>query len=296
MRILLFGRGGQLGCELHRCLVPLAEVIAVDKEDLDLTQLDRIPSLIREIHPQIIINAAAYTAVDNAESEQDLARTLNADAPRVMAEEAKRIRALFIHYSTDYVFDGEKGAPYQEKDLPNPINYYGKSKLDGEEAIKACEGSHLILRTSWVYNMRFPSFPTKVLKWARDQKVIRIVEDQVGSPTWARMLAQVTALLLMKGTVASEGWLEDRSGIYHLACDGAVSRYEWANEILKLDPKGDEQVVEKVLAVDSEVFPTPAKRPKFPALNCDWFEKVFDFRMPDWRLALRLAMDELASE
>jgi len=295
MRILLLGKNGQLGWELRRCLAPLGDVTAWDLEELDLTHLEEIRPAVRQAAPQVIINASAYTAVDKAEQEPDIANLMNAKAPACLAQEAKALGSWFLHYSTDYVFDGEKGSPYVEEDTPNPINVYGQTKLEGERAVIAVDCLSLILRTSWVYSLRQQSFVTKVLQWARQQETMRVVDDQIGSPTWARMLAQITAALLAKGQALGEDWLAERRGVYHLAGSGAVGRYEWAKEILRLDPIGDEQIVEQVLAVGSDDFPTLAKRPPFTALNCDRFKQAFGFRMPDWQLVLKLAIDELAT-
>jgi len=182
MRILLFGKNGQLGWELQRTLAPLGEIIAWDVDELDLTRVESIGPAIREAAPQIIVNASAYTAVDRAEQEPELAHLVNAAAPAIMAQEAERLGAWFLHYSTDYVFDGEKSSPYVETDEPNPINVYGRSKLEGEQGVLAADGISLILRTSWVYSLRQESFVTKVLGWARQQETMRVVDDQVGSP------------------------------------------------------------------------------------------------------------------
>ncbi|NIM93304.1 MAG: dTDP-4-dehydrorhamnose reductase [Anaerolineales bacterium] len=290
MRILLFGKYGQLGYELNRCLRPLGEVVAFDQEDLDLTESNQIPSLIREVQPTIIINAAAYTAVDRAEEEESLAYAMNAAAPGVMAEVANKLNAVLIHYSTDYVFDGAKGEPYIEDDSPNPINVYGRSKLEGEHAVQDVGASHIILRTSWLYSMRGPSFPNKVLRWAREQDVLRIVDDQIGSPTWARMLAEATAFLLAVGKSFDKVWLEERTGIYHLAGLGSANRFEWAAQILKNDPRSAEHVYRDLQRASSSEFPNQAQRPSFSALRCDKFASAFKLQIPPWEESLELAM------
>lgn len=291
MRILLFGKNGQLGWELHRSLLPLGEIVAIDQEDINLVDTERLPDFIREMNPQVIINPAAYTQVDKAESEPELARAVNAIAPGVMAEEAKRLGALFIHYSTDYVFDGKKGEPYTEEDPPNPINVYGETKLEGERAVGTVGGNYLILRTSWVYSMRGNSFPNKVLDWAREQEKLGIVDDQVGSPTWARMLAQVTAILLAQGREDPLGWLTERSGLYHLAGRGQVSRFEWARAILEMDPNRKEQSYKEMIPLRSEEFHSPAKRPLYSALDIEKFDRIFGVKVHDWKKALKLAME-----
>ena len=231
MRILLFGKNGQVGWELQRTLAILGEVIAIDYPELDLTNPDDVRNRVSECKPQLIVNAAAYTNVDKAESETNLAFAVNATAPGILAEEAKRLGAVMVHYSTDYVFDGAQVSPYKEDDLPNPINAYRKSKLAGEQAIRSVDGDYLLLRTSWVYSLWRDSFVTKTLKWSRENQILRVVDDQIGSPTYSRMLAEVTAqmLAMSRGELL---WLVERKGLYHLAGKGAATRYEWAQAIL----------------------------------------------------------------
>ena len=204
MKILLFGKNGQLGWELHRCLAPLGMVFAVDYPEVNLANGHQVRSLLKGNRPDVIVNAAAYTAVDDAENDQDKAMAVNAVAPGILAEEARLLNVVLIHYSTDYVFDGMKGAAYVETDRPNPLNVYGQSKLEGEKNVQQVGGSFLILRTSWVYSLRQGGFVQKVLKWSRENETLRIVADQVGSPTWARMLAEVTAQLLVWGQRETE--------------------------------------------------------------------------------------------
>lgn len=294
MRILLLGKYGQLGWELHRSLLPLGEVLALDYPEIDLTK-DHFRQAIRDFRPQVIINATAYTAVDRAESEAELAMAINARAPGIIAEQASRLEAAMIHFSTDYVFDGAKGRDYVETDPPNPLGLYGKSKLAGELAIQQVGGAYLILRTSWVYSLRRDSFVTKVLEWSRQQATLRVVADQVGNPTWARMLAEITAQVLAKGSHHLPGWLRERGGLYHLAGSGRASRLEWAEAILQYDPRQEEQRVQEILPARTADFPTPAQRPLHSALDCGRFGEVFDLRLPDWRLSLQLAMDSAAS-
>ena len=286
MRILLLGRNGQLGWELARCLPPLGDVTAVDYPEIDLAAPDSIRALIRQVAPAVIINATAYTAVDQAEQRSDLSYAINGTAPGILAEEARSLGAALIHYSTDYVFNGRKGSPYCETDNVDPLNVYGKSKLRGEQAVQAIGGAYLILRTAWVYSLRGDSFVRKVLQWARQGETLRIVEDQVSNPTWARMLAEATALLLARGLAP----LREHSGMYHLAGSGHASRLDWASAILRLDPRGSEQTVKQVLPARTADFPTPAQRPLFSALNCLLFEKTFDIALPPWTTALDLAM------
>ncbi|GMR11328.1 MAG: dTDP-4-dehydrorhamnose reductase [Anaerolineae bacterium] len=290
MKILLFGKNGQIGWELQRTLAPLGEVVALGSDELDLAHTQQIRDVLRRKQPEIIVNAAAYTAVDRAEEESELAMAVNARAPAMMAEQALKQGAALIHYSTDYVFDGTKGAPYVETDAPNPLSQYGKSKLEGEQAIEQVGGNYLILRTSWVYGLRRDNFVMKALRWAGTQKTLRIVSDQVGSPTWSRVLAEITALVLAKGRDDVLGWLQERSGIYHLAGKGAASRFDWAKSILDLDPGNDHHSVEEIRPAQAEEFPTLARRPAYSALSCDRFEEAFGLQIPDWQAALALAM------
>jgi dTDP-4-dehydrorhamnose reductase len=291
LRLLLLGKLGQLGWELRRALAPLGEVTALDIPEIDLARPEGFLPAAREARPQVIVNATAYTAVDRAESEVDLARQINSEAPGLLAELARDLGAALIHYSTDYVFDGEKGTPYVEEDVPNPLGVYGASKLAGEQAIAQVGGAYLTLRTSWVYSLRRDSFVTKVLQWARQQRTLRLVTDQTANPTWARMLAEATAQLLAQAGADPVGWLRERRGLYHLAGDGHASRFEWARAVLALDPRREEQVVETLLPARTADFPTPAQRPLFSALDCSRFTAVFGLRLPRWEDALRLAME-----
>jgi len=290
MRILLFGKYGQLGWELQRTLPPLGDVLSLDYPDIDLTT-DNFVETIRSYEPQVIINATAYTAVDRAESEPEVPMAINAQAPGIMAEEALKLGAALIHYSTDYVFDGKKGSDYVETDVPNPLGEYGRSKLAGERIIKQVGGTYLILRTSWVYSLRRDSFVTKVLNWSRQQKTLRVVEDQIGNPTWARMLAEISAQMLAKGSDDIISWLHERRGLYHLAGSGHASRFEWAEAILQADPRKDEQVVKELQPALTVDFQTPAQRPLFSALNCECFKSTFGLTLPHWKNALNIAMD-----
>lgn len=296
MKILLFGKTGQLGWEARRALSPLGEVYAYGRDELDLTNHDALAKLIRELKPQVIVNASAYTAVDKAESEPEVARAINAKAPAVMAEEARALAAAFIHVSTDYVFDGNKNAPYVEEDPTNPLNAYGQSKLEGEQAVVQVGGAHVILRASWVYSLRGDNFVTKTLAWSRKQETLKIVSDQVGSPTWARMLAETISAMLARGLPDPHGYFWERRGIYHLGGAGAVSRFDFAKAILRLDPNPSGQMTkrfEPALTVD---FPAPALRPLKTPLDCSRFEQVFGLRLPGWEAALELALGEPTAE
>jgi dTDP-4-dehydrorhamnose reductase len=291
-KILQIGTNGQVGWELLRTCSPLGELIGLDYPAVDLSDSAGLRELIRNTKPDIIINAAAYTNVDKAEIEPEAARAINAIGPGVLAEEAKKINAVLVHYSTDYVFDGTKGSPYIETDVTNPLNVYGKTKLEGEQAIQTVGGAYLILRTSWVYSMRQGGFVSKVLQWSRQQEVLRVVDDQVSGPTSARLLAEVTALILARAGEDPYRWFGERAGVYHCAGDGGCSRYEWAQAILELDPKKSEQKVRQLLPAKSSQFPTPAERPLVSVLDCGKFEQTFGLRLPEWREALQLAMDK----
>jgi dTDP-4-dehydrorhamnose reductase len=288
MRLLLIGHTGQLGWELHRALLPLGEVQVCDQPQVDLSVPASLPALLDQARPDIIVNAAAYTAVDAAETQPELAYAVNAHSPGVLADWAAAHDAALIHYSTDYVFDGTLGRPYHEADTPAPCNVYGASKLAGEAAIVAADPAHLILRTSWVYSLRRPSFVTSVLRWSQTQDTLRIVSDQIGSPTWARQLAEITALLLARATVDPHAWIGARRGIYHLAGDGAASRLDWAAAIIADLPHPPH--LEAARTAD---FPSPAQRPSFSALDCARFASTFGLRLPPWQTALQLALAAL---
>ena len=290
MKITLLGKNGQLGWELQRTLAPLGEVVTLDYPEIDLVQTDQTCQMIRESQPDVIVNSTAYTAVDRAESEVELAMTINGLAPGKLAETAAELEAVFIHYSTDYVFDGKKGSAYIESDTPNPLNVYGSSKLAGEQAITRAGGVYLILRTSWVYSLRRDNFVTKVLSWARQNRTLRVVNDQIGNPTWARMLAEITAQLLVKGGKQPLDWFAERRGLYHLAGEGFTSRLGWAKAILQLDPHPEEHLYREIFPSLTREFPNPAQRPLFSALNCDQFYSIFDLRLPQWEDSLELAI------
>ncbi len=288
MKTLLFGAMGQLGTELQRTLSPFGEVAAFDIHNLDLENTKDVRETIHRVLPDVIVNASAYTAVDQAEREAEKAFKINGDIPGLFAEEAAKRNAFLIHYSTDYVFDGTKGAIYREGDDTHPLGVYGKSKLAGEEAIQAGSANYLILRTSWVYSRNRSSFVTKVLEWARKQEVLSIVSDQVSNPTWARMLADVTAQLLGKGL----DFLCEHRGLYHVAGNGYASRLDWAKKIIELDPNKHEQKVREIVPALTSDFPTPAQRPLFSALDCSLFQATFDIPLLKWEDALKLAMSE----
>ncbi len=291
MRLLLLGNKGQLGWELQRTLSPLGELVCVDYPEIDLVQPESACKMILAWHPDIVVNATAFTILENAERDADTALLINTTAPGMLAEASQKIGAAFIHYSTDYVFDGTKGCPYIESDEPNPLNVYGRTKLAGEQAVAAAQKACLIFRTSWVYSLRRDNFVTKVLGWARQNKELFIVDDQIGSPTWARMLAEISAQVLARSGAHPSDWIAERRGVYHLAGDGTATRLEWATETLRLDPHPEEQLCSQARPAQTSDFPSHAVRPLYSALDCSRFISVFDLRLPPWKTALKMAMD-----
>ena len=291
-KILQIGTNGQLGWELLSTCAPLGEVVALDYPDVDLSDSSGLRELVKSVNPDIIINAAAYTNVDKAESEPEKARAINATGPGILAEEAKKINAVLVHYSTDYVFDGTKGSPYLETDTPKPLSVYGQTKLEGEQAVAASGCVNLVLRTSWVYSMRQGGFVTKVLQWARTQEVMRVVDDQISGPTSARMLAEITALILAQGRDDVFGYLKEKGGLYHCAGGGSCSRYEWAKAIIDMDDQKNRQKVKEILRASSQDFPALAKRPALSILSCNKIEEAFSLRLPNWTRALDLLMPQ----
>lgn len=263
----------------------------LDYPEINLADADSTSGWVRRVRPEVIVNSAAYTAVDQAESDIDTAHAINAVAPGILAAEAHALGAGLIHYSTDFVFDGSKKTPYVESDEVNPLGVYGKTKLDGEIAVQQTGAAAVTLRTAWVYSTRRPSFVTKVLSWARKYPELRIVTDQAGSPTWCRMLAEVTAQVIAMGGRNPAPWLHERRGIYHVAGDGGTTRYDWAKAILRLDPDREEHTAQAVTPGLTADFPTQARRPAYSILNCDKFEAVFGLRLPPWEEALRTALE-----
>ena len=283
--ILLIGKNGQVGWELQRTLPPLGNVIATGSLELDLADPDSIRKNVREVRPDIIVNAGAYTQVDRAESEPGIAMKINGIAPGILAEEAARLGALLVHYSTDYVFDGKKNGPYLEDDLPNPLSVYGKTKLAGEEAIRNCGAKHLIFRTSWVYGMRGHNFLLTISKLAKERAELRIIDDQIGSPTWSRMIAEATSLTLVQFRAES-------SGTYHLTSSGATSWHGFAQAILE-DSHPEKKP--KLLPIPTKEYPLPAPRPKNSRLSNEKLHSAFGISLPDWRVSLDQCMRDIAS-
>ena len=289
-KILLFAKNGQLGWELQQTLSPLGEIIPLDYPEVDFSKPLSLRDVVREYKPNVIVNPAAYTAVDKAESEKDLAMAINRDAPAVLAEEAARLKIPYLYYSTDYVFDGTKGEAYVETDATNPLNMYGQSKLEGDLAVMASGAPAIIQRASWVYSMRQGGFVTKILKWARQQETLRVVDDQISNPTSSRELAEVSALLVAKAMEHPIEWLQERRGVYHSVGNGSCSRHEWAEEILALDPRKEEQKVKTLERAKSSEFPTPATRPMVSRLNCDKLYNTFGLRHSCWKTSLKFLM------
>ena len=287
-RILLIGKIGQVGWELRRTLAPMAQVASVDFPEIDLTNGDSIRRWVREIRPKIVINAAAYTAVDKAESEPDRAMQINGVAPGVLAEEAKKTGALLVHYSTDYVFDGTESTPDVETDQPNPLGVYGRSKLAGDEAVRDVGGMHLIFRLCWVYGARGQNFMLTMMRLAREREKLRVVADQVGCPTWSRMIAETTTQALRQAVMAGEwGAL---TGTYHLAASGVTSWHGFAQAIVKLMPV-EGRKCSAVEAISTQEYPLPAKRPAYSVLGCDKFERIFGLRLPHWEESLKQVLE-----
>lgn len=291
IRILLTGKTGQIGYELERSLQGLGEVFALDRAGMDLADLDQVRVVMRRIRPNLIVNAAAYTDVDRAENEPQLALRINAEAPAVMAEEARRLGAAMIHYSTDYVFDGAKPTPYTEDDIPAPLNAYGSSKLAGEQAIRNAGIAHLILRTSWIYGMRGSNFLLTVLRLARERDALRIVADQHGAPTWCRTVAAVSAHIVAQSRAAvdTKEWWQRRSGVYHLTARGQTTWHGFAKNILALRTEG---IQPPVMPIRTEQYPVPARRPVNSRLSCQRLMDAFFLDLPGWQQALRLCLQE----
>jgi len=287
-RILLIGKIGQVGWELCRTLAPMPGLTAVDYPEIDLTSADSLQHWVRQTEPGIIINAAAYTAVDRAESEPEKAMRINGVAPGILAEEARRAGALLVHYSTDYVFDGTKSTPYEETDAPNPLGTYGRSKLAGDEAVRAVGGAHLIFRLCWVYGSRGQNFMLTIMRLAREREKLLVVGDQFGRPTWSRMIAETTALAL-KQTIAVPDWA-GFTGTYHLAASGSTSWHGFAQTIVNLIP-GEARKCTAVEAISTREYPTPARRPAYSVLGCGKLEKVFGLRLPNWEESLKQVLE-----
>lgn len=283
-RILVIGRRGQVGWELRRTLAPLGELFAFDFPDIDLTKPETLRPLVREIKPDLVVNAAAYTAVDKAEDEVETCRAINAGAPRVLAEEAAALGARFVHFSTDYVYDGRKNGRWVETDEPDPLSVYGLTKLEGDQAIAASGVRHLIFRLQWVWGTRGGNFVKTMLKLSREREELKVIDDQIGAPTYSRHIAEATALAVAR-------W-EDQCGIYHLANGGETSWHGFAQAIFEDDPKRVEQIVKSCLPIPTSAYPTKATRPLNSRLDQTKLLTDFGIRLPDWRDALKDSFEE----
>lgn len=295
MRILLTGKNGQVGWELQRALAPLGEITAYDREQLDLNDVSQVRARIHELQPQLIVNAAAYTAVDRAEAEPEIAMKINATAPAAMAEAAQQVGALFVHYSTDYVFDGTSRAPYSEDHAPNPLNVYGKTKLAGEQAISSSGASYLIFRTSWVYGTRGKNFLLTILRLARERSELTIVNDQIGAPTWSRDIAEATARIVSsmdteKNLAAAASKF---SGIYNLTASGQTSWFGFA-ELALSSAKLLDTTSLKPLATSE--YKTPARRPLYSLLDSSRCTRTFGFTMPAWQTSAAAVFKEISTQ
>ena len=295
MKVLLLGKNGQVGWELQRSLAPLGELVALDRQGApglvgDVSDLDGLAATVRALRPQLIVNAAAHTAVDKAESEPDLARRLNAEAPAVLAREAAACGALLVHYSTDYVFDGSGERPWREGDATGPLGVYGRTKLEGEQAIAASGCRHLILRTSWVYAARGGNFAKTMLRLARERERLTVIDDQWGAPTGAELIADVTAQ-----AVAQLRQVPGKGGLYHLAAAGATTWFEYAKYVLAEAQRAQpaiEMKVTEVTPIATRDYPTPARRPHNSRLDCTRLQAAFDLRLPPWQDGVRRMLAE----
>ncbi|MEA5576904.1 dTDP-4-dehydrorhamnose reductase [Anabaena sp. UHCC 0451] len=290
MKILLTGTTGQVGWELQRTLMTVGDVISLGRNQLDLAKPDTICQIIRDVKPDLIVNPAAYTVVDKAESEPDLAMMINGIAPGIIAEEAKRLGAAMIHYSTDYVFDGTKDTPYLENDRTNPQNIYGKTKLAGEEAIKSVGVNYLILRTSWVYGLHGKNFLLTMQRLAKEREEIRVVDDQIGAPTWSRMIAEITAQIVSQSQPNPSNFFASKSGLYHLSASGKTSWYGFAKAIFNDDFPNNERKLQRLIPITTPEYPTPANRPAFSLLDHQKLSHTFGLVMPDWEQVLQLVL------
>jgi len=300
--ILLTGKTGQLGSELNRLLPKLAEVIAPERKELDLREPKKIRQVILDAQPQLVVNAAAYTGVDAAETDEANALAVNAEAPRLLALEAKKIGAVLIHFSTDYIFDGSKKAPYVESDSPNPLNAYGRTKLAGEQAIRDSGAAHMIFRTSWVYAAHGRNFLRTILRLATEREELKIVGDQVGAPTCAFDLAEATTRIVAGIIAAPRSGLacQQVAGTYHMSAAGQTTWYEFAKAILEEAGHGAQSlswltsatngrplIARRVLAISTEEFRSPTRRPAYSVLSNERLKQAFGVTLPDWRSQLR---------
>jgi dTDP-4-dehydrorhamnose reductase len=294
MKVLLFGNNGQVGWELNRSLQPLGEVVSFGREDADFSEPESLRQILQDESPDVVVNAVAYTAVDKAENEEGLAMKINALAPGVLAEEAKKKNVLLVHYSTDYVFDGTKELPYSETDKPSPINAYGRTKLAGEQAIQLSGCEYLIFRTSWVYASRGNNFLLTMLKLAQERRELSVVVDQKGSPTSARLIADTTAHCI-KQSVKEKLAGNFTSDLYHMTTSGHTSWHGFTNEIVSLSRNNLNLplTIKDIKAIPTTAYPTPATRPMNSQLAVTKLEDAFTVEMPDWMTTLQLCVEEI---
>ena len=301
-RILLIGTGGQVGHELASALPRVGELVIPDRAAFDLTHPSDVARIIHDAQPRIIVNAAAYTAVDLAEKEPEKARAINTNAPAVMAAEAAKLNAILVHYSTDYVFDGSKESPYAEDDPTNPLNVYGQTKLDGEVAIRDSGCQHLILRTAWVYATRGKNFLLTILRLASQRDELRIVSDQLGAPTWAREIARATSSMLERHTATAAGDTPP-TGTFHVTAGGTTNWHAFASAILEEAAKlpganpwlgaalgGGSIVTQRITAITTADYPTPARRPAYSVLSNARLVQHYRVQLPEWRDQLKAAL------
>ncbi len=293
MKILLIGKNGQVGWQLERALAPLGEVMATDKNVIDMAKHNSIISTIQNIKPDLIVNASAYTAVDKAESDADTAMSINASALSVIATEAKKINAVVIHYSTDYVFDGAKNKPYTENDTTNPMGIYGKSKLEGEKMLAEAGVPYLIFRTSWVYDTRGKNFLLTMLRLAQEREEMRVVNDQTGSPTWAKMIAMATSQIISQGSKDIQGFIQENKGIYHMTSAGETTWYNFAKNIIENAAGQKNFKVKSIIPITTNEYPTPAKRPQYSVMDNSKLKNTFNISIPSWEKGLKLVLEEL---
>jgi dTDP-4-dehydrorhamnose reductase len=294
-RVLIVGAAGQVGVELQRSFAGCGEIIAVDRESVDLADADQTRALVRRAKPDLILNAAAYTAVDRAESEPEVAAAINAQAPRILAEEALSRNALLVHYSTDYVFDGAKPGPWTEADKSAPLNTYGATKLAGEEAIRQVGGQYLIFRTSWVYGPHGANFLLTMLRLARQRGRISVVNDQIGGPTTSIELARATHKIVTGALAGEFGATEDWAGLYHMTCSGSTSWSGFAQAIFDRAGKLLDGKVPVVVPITSEEYPTPAPRPRNSILSNARLAARFGVRLAPWETALDATIHDISS-
>ena len=303
MKILLFGTDGQVGWELQRSLAPLGELVVMGLDRAtnpgglsgDFTQLDALAETVRTVRPDVIVNAAAHTAVDKAESEPDFARLLNAQAPGVLADEAQKLGAWLIHYSTDYVFDGSGDQPWNEGDATGPLSVYGLTKLEGERAVMRC-ARHLIFRTSWVYAARGGNFAKTMLRLAKERETLQVIDDQFGAPTGADLIADVTAHAIRQVKAGEAGGDVVLAGIYHLVASGVTTWHAYAKHVVALAESAQPAikiVAKEVKAVPTSAFPTPAKRPHNSRLDTTKLQTTFGLQLPHWQAGVTRMLNEI---